>query len=746
MENIALIAVVVLVIILALIVMLMRRNQADADVLEDEPALPSDAGDANSGMPNQSAPMTDAMDERVQSPQFGLIAKQLMAQQRYDEAEAELIRGVHSQPNNNQLKLDLLGLYAQTFNVNKFNTTYAQVQQSGDTGIISEAHHLKSLIDAETQTQHRPQSSESVQSQPTHSADDMSLDFDDGFDDATLDFDAQQPVQSQTSDAFSLEDLEADLLGSTPASNATAGLGSSSDDLTFDLDSELTATPKSTANEAPAKANADKGLDFDFGMEEELTGSPSTDATNTSDELSFDLSDENAVSDGLSLDDTTPMSSPTSVEPAVPDTVSGTDNGGDGDSDLGGLDFDLSLDSEPTSTSNPVQSADLSSSIITSTSSTASTADDDFGLDFDLDIQADTQADTAAADHGSQQANTQLNKNKNEEDLLSEDALDFDLNTDAVEAATDSTTAQVNGDGLLDDEFDFTDFGLDDDLTSADQKPKPQPQSQAQNQEQTQASQQNIAEFQDFDLDLDLSSIEGADFSNTTDVSSAQPEPKTKELSVSDLSADLQNFDNELNFDLPVEASSDTQYSNTKVEEIGVDNGLQVDFDLGELTSDTPMQTTSDDTVVRQDISMPTEPASHQQVDDNATAAFDDTYAQLDALGDDLYAFDDQTDDTVNTVSAEPKVDDTTPVRQTTSSFEHLGGGNITQPANRSDLTDLSDFDVSELDDAQITLDLAEQYIELGEYDSARRLLNEVTQSANEQYVPQAKDLLAQIS
>ena len=41
MENIALIAIVVLIIILALVFMLMRRNQADADVFEDEPLLPS---------------------------------------------------------------------------------------------------------------------------------------------------------------------------------------------------------------------------------------------------------------------------------------------------------------------------------------------------------------------------------------------------------------------------------------------------------------------------------------------------------------------------------------------------------------------------------------------------------------------------------------------------------------------------------------------------------------------------------
>ena len=120
MENIALIAIVVLIIILALVFMLMRRNQADADVLEDEPLLPSKTEHTDSAMANQPTPM-DLTEQNVPSPQFGVVAKQLMAQQRYDDAEAELLRGIHSQPNNTQLKLDLLNLYAQTSNLNKFN-------------------------------------------------------------------------------------------------------------------------------------------------------------------------------------------------------------------------------------------------------------------------------------------------------------------------------------------------------------------------------------------------------------------------------------------------------------------------------------------------------------------------------------------------------------------------------------------------------------------------------------------------
>ncbi|WP_281177250.1 FimV/HubP family polar landmark protein, partial [Moraxella oblonga] len=40
---------------------------------------------------------------------------------------------------------------------------------------------------------------------------------------------------------------------------------------------------------------------------------------------------------------------------------------------------------------------------------------------------------------------------------------------------------------------------------------------------------------------------------------------------------------------------------------------------------------------------------------------------------------------------------------------------------------------VSTLDNAQITLDLAKQYLEFGEYESAKHLLNEVAKTGNEE-------------
>ena len=55
-----------------------------------------------------------------------------------------------------------------------------------------------------------------------------------------------------------------------------------------------------------------------------------------------------------------------------------------------------------------------------------------------------------------------------------------------------------------------------------------------------------------------------------------------------------------------------------------------------------------------------------------------------------------------------------------------------------------ADFDfVNTLDNHQVTLDLATQYLQLGEYDSAKRLLNEVVAQGNPEQQQQAQELLA---
>ena len=67
---------------------------------------------------------------------------------------------------------------------------------------------------------------------------------------------------------------------------------------------------------------------------------------------------------------------------------------------------------------------------------------------------------------------------------------------------------------------------------------------------------------------------------------------------------------------------------------------------------------------------------------------------------------------------------------------------------DKADSTDFAaqfaaDFDfVNDLDNQQITLDLAAKYLELGEYDSAKRLLSEVIAQGSSAQQAQAQTLL----
>jgi pilus assembly protein FimV len=55
-----------------------------------------------------------------------------------------------------------------------------------------------------------------------------------------------------------------------------------------------------------------------------------------------------------------------------------------------------------------------------------------------------------------------------------------------------------------------------------------------------------------------------------------------------------------------------------------------------------------------------------------------------------------------------------------------------------------ADFDfVKGLDGSQVTLELAAQYLQLGEYDSAKRLLSEVISQGNSEQQQQAEQMLA---
>lgn len=123
--------------------------------------------------------------------------------------------------------------------------------------------------------------------------------------------------------------------------------------------------------------------------------------------------------------------------------------------------------------------------------------------------------------------------------------------------------------------------------------------------------------------------------------------------------------------------------------------------------------------------------SSTKNISNSATASFDDTLRFDDStpFEDDLSFYG---DDLVTPIAEAPT--STTPVL----ADEDNGLSQIDFASQFA-----KDFDfVNELDNSQVTLDLAAKYLELGEYDSAKRLLNEVITQGNSEQQSQAQALL----
>lgn len=84
-----------------------------------------------------------------------------------------------------------------------------------------------------------------------------------------------------------------------------------------------------------------------------------------------------------------------------------------------------------------------------------------------------------------------------------------------------------------------------------------------------------------------------------------------------------------------------------------------------------------------------------------------------------------------------------TPTATTPVEVQSIGGIESVETTEDFSARFAADFDfVKSLDSNQVTLDLASQYVQLGEYDSAKRLLNEVISQGNSEQQSQAQALL----
>lgn len=165
-----------LVVILLVAVLVMRKNkaqkpsarapiQAGKNLAANAPATTSGA---NQHRPTQQNASNEGKFDNLS------VAQRFIDQQRYDKAIETLNRGLIEKPNDSQLSLKLLGIYATINQTGDFYRVYDGIKSHSDAKSIAQADELKALL-VEEQNQ---VAQHAVAAQDTQNTDFESLDFD----------------------------------------------------------------------------------------------------------------------------------------------------------------------------------------------------------------------------------------------------------------------------------------------------------------------------------------------------------------------------------------------------------------------------------------------------------------------------------------------------------------------------------------------------------------------------------------
>lgn len=409
-----------LVLIVLIAVLVIRKNKAQKP--SAQPYVKSDRhAAAQTPAPKASAPVqTDVSSENKFDPIT--IAQRFIDQQRYDKAIETLNRGLREKPNDSQLSLKLLSIYATINQSENFNKVYDTISSQNDPKSLALADELKTLffeeqnqVAAQTAPVEQAADFESIgfDLPTTHASPTYDVATDDiSESDASLASSVETPALSEqvladdntdTDFALTLSDLEADLDEPAPAAEPT------------------TASDESTA--ATEVAEETDFSEFDFGLEDIETAQPeSSDVSTQADSVEAD------TTEALTLDEE--------------DFV---------------LDFDdlvTDMDSE--------DAADKASTTDHMTDATAQSRDDDFVLSLDdLDDAGDLDSDL----------NSDLGNDLN---AASETALGIETESDLadldVEPNTDEPVLDLSdeiSDELSDDSIDIDDLTLDSDFADS---------------------------------------------------------------------------------------------------------------------------------------------------------------------------------------------------------------------------------------------------------------------------------------
>ena len=427
-----------LVVILLVAVLVMRKNKAQK---------PSEHLSTNTGKieplskhaASRSTPTQTAINHEKKFDHIE-IAQRFMDQQRYDKAIETLNRGLSEKPNDSQLSLKLLAVYATIDESENFNKVYGAIKANNDDKSIAQADELKALL-TEEQNQVTKQTMLADKSE------------DAGFE--SLDFDLPTNKASSNSpilDTNTVQNIEYknDL---SEATNETLAASNAFDDNNFDyieqaFDLSLsdledgTNKPVHTSNNSAPVTTLDV-VDEDIftpatvviNTDSDTDNSPSTD-----NDFDFELSEHSLASTEAPTDDATDDSFNSSLnELSLED------------------DFVLDLNSDA-DTNNVINNAPV-------TTETTYLDDDHLTLYLHSDDVSNETPDQIEIQHSIVEDNFE---NFSFEDISIEDANIEDISAEEIDiiknesdaSSSAPTTLMFDDDTVIDDDFDFDSLSL----------------------------------------------------------------------------------------------------------------------------------------------------------------------------------------------------------------------------------------------------------------------------------------------
>ena len=356
--------------------------------------------------------------------------------------------------------------------------------------------------------------------------------------------------------------------------------------------------------------------------------------------------------------------------------------------------------------------------------------DDDLDIDFDIneiDLDADDTSIEESAPIEFELDSTNVDKQEGEDTLLAGEEVDLgldiadeisltsteevdvdELELDVDELELDVDNLELDADDL---ELDVEGLGLDDELSVVDQD--------------VQGSELSDLDTQLADLDSELDDIAldlepAGDEVKSTDLES--PEGDLEDgLSLDDLDLELDKIDSDLDVSFDLEGEGETKQEDGKL--MSSDSAVEELEDIAEtLSVDSPAPEEVVDSLLEGDL-----PGLEE--DDVVVGA--EELGELDLAGD-------ISSDAVSDHSLD--ADDSLDIDGGTLDLE---GSAVDVDGFESGITEDEDFDfLAGTDEAATKLDLARAYIDMGDGDGARDILEEVTLEGSEEQKQEAQDLL----